>query len=270
MGTKRKPKAKANAKPKQQKADTKAGNPNLDNDTPDGDFQDAVQSAVAKMNDADKPDTKDDDAELEAALSALSGESDAGADKGASAQVTGSSEAAGTATVNDATGEDVDEETVEQALAKLEKEDAKKKAPSSKPKSKPKGKTEKVETVAARNFHDVAAIDKPAFNRAREGLAKKVGEKADNVVQAIERGKKLSRYTADAVVLLSKEGRMSAKRLCEAFIKNNLSEGTARAQSQQMTSLFKALGIAEPDPANAKDLIVKDKGLVDELVKLAA
>lgn len=269
MGTKRKPKAKANAKPKQQKADSKAGNPNLDNDTPDGDYQDAVQAAVAEMNDSDNAG-KDDDAELEAALAALSGE---GTEDATETDTTSAEDA----TVNDLTGEDVDEETVEQALAKLEKEENEKKAKStsSKPKagskgSKPKGKSEKVETAPARNFYDVAAIDKPTFDKTRGALAKKVGEKADNVVQAIERGKKLSRYTADAVLLLSKEGRMSAKRLCEAFINANLSEGTARAQSQQMTSLFKALGIAEPDPANAKDLIVKDKGLVDELVKLAA
>jgi hypothetical protein len=125
--------------------------------------------------------------------------------------------------------------------------------------------------VPTREFCSVAAIDKTTLDTNLAGLAaKKVNEKVANVIQAIETGKKLSRYTADAVKLLKSEGKVTGKSLVENFRSVGLGDGTARAQAQQMTALFKVLGIALPDPANSKELVIADTGLVDELVALAA
>lgn len=213
---------------------------------------------------------KNEDAELEAALAAIEA-SDGDSEKPAAEEPKVKAEAV-EEVVDDESGEDLSPESVEAALANLEKEEAKKpkKTASKSKETKPAGekKSKAEETVPARSFHDIAAIKKPAFEKNREDMAKKVGEKADNVVQAVERGKKLSRYTADAVKLLSKEGQVSAKAMCDAFIAANLSVGTARAQSQQMTALFKGIGLCEAGAD--KSLTVKDQALLDELVKLAA
>jgi len=126
--------------------------------------------------------------------------------------------------------------------------------------------------LVTRQFCDVADhMDDAALKSALDSInAKKVQEKATNVVQAITSGKKLSGFTKLAVKTLLSNGRINAKTLVEAYQADGKSLGTARAQAQQMTALFKALGIAQPDPANPRELVPASNGLVRELELLAA
>ena len=161
-----------------------------------------------------------------------------------------------------------DDTDVEAVLAELEAD-----APSAPAKTKAAKtpKQPKTPAAAAREFTSVATITQSDLDTNMAGIvAKKVIEKAQNVIQAVETGRKLSRYTADAVRALKADGRVSGKSLVDTFRGCGLSDGTARAQSQQMTALFKALGIAVADTANARELIISDTALVDELVLLAA
>lgn len=173
---------------------------------------------------------------------------------------------------------ELEPEDVAAALAQVEADDAAaattktatKRAPRQ-PKATTTGTKTTTPSTPLRVFTDVAAIDPAVLKANLDGCsAKKVGEKAENVIQAVEHGKKLSRYTSDAIKKLSRDGRVTSKALVDEFLSLNLSDGTARAQSQQMTALFKMLGIASPDPANAKELVIADAALVEELVKLAA
>lgn len=163
----------------------------------------------------------------------------------------------------------VEDTDVEAALRRLAKDGDTTKS-NSENSSEPATKTEKsTKAVRAktREFTDVATIDPAVLKLNIDACsAKKVSEKVQNVIQAIESGKKLSRYTKDAVALLDSVGRVSGKSLVEEFRQKGLSDGTARAQAQQMTALFKMLGIAVTDPATKGELIIQDKALVRELL----
>lgn len=167
---------------------------------------------------------------------------------------------------------ELDEQDEDAVLAELdaEEEDS---APA--PTSKKKGGSKKSAAstpAVVRQFCDVADhLDPTALKTALDGItAKKVAEKANNVVQAIETGKKLSGFTALAIKTLNASGRVTSKDLVEAYQADGKSLGTARAQAQQMTALFKSLGIAQPDPNEPKALVACDNGLVKELATLAA
>ena len=136
---------------------------------------------------------------------------------------------------------------------------------------KKKDATQAAPAVPKRDFHSVASIDPATFKTNLDGCnAKKVQEKAQNLIQAIETGKKLSRYTSVAVKRLVADGKVTGKGLVEALQGEGLSLGTARAQAQQMTALFRIAGIAQPDQTAPKELVIADATLANELVKLAA
>lgn len=126
--------------------------------------------------------------------------------------------------------------------------------------------------VVTREFSEVASISRDDFVARIDApeTAKKIAEKAKNLLDAVEKGHKLSRYTKVAVKTLAANGKVSGKSLVEAFEAEGLKLGTARAQGQQMTSLFKISGICTPDASNARELIVADQKFVDELALLAA
>lgn len=157
------------------------------------------------------------------------------------------------------------------AAVEAEEEDS---APAPAAKSGRKRSASKTQSapVVLRQFTDVADhLDAAELKSRLDGInAKKVAEKAQNLVSSIETGKRLSGFTALAVRELTANGRVSGKSLVEAFLIDGKSLGTARAQAQQMTALFKALGIAQPDPNNGRELIVADNALVRELATLAA
>jgi hypothetical protein len=156
------------------------------------------------------------------------------------------------------TAEDVEEPTDDEVLAAIDSAKAPKKSG---------GK--KAAPVVMRDFTAVAAIDEATLKANLDGInAKKVREKADNLIAAIQSGKKLSRYTRDAVEHLKADGRVNGKSIADMFQTKGLSLGTARAQSQQMTALFKAVGLAAQDNGS-KDLVLQDNTLADELLKTA-
>lgn len=165
---------------------------------------------------------------------------------------------------------EIEAEDEDAVLAALEAEEDDS-APADKPKSKKKAAAP-AQPVVTRQFCDVADhMDDKALKTALDGItAKKVAEKASNVVQAITTGKKLSGFTALAIKLLTEQGHVTSKELVEAYQKDGKSLGTARAQAQQQTALFKALSIATPDATDAKKLVACDNGLVKELAVLAA
>lgn len=137
-------------------------------------------------------------------------------------------------------------------------------------------KKDKTATVAApstpaRDFYTVANIDAATLTANMAACeAIKVKEKANNLIAAIEHGKKLSRYTGIAVAALVADGKVSGKSLVEKFESVGLSAGTARAQAQQMTALFRMTGLVQADLTVPRDLYITDKRLADELVTLAA
>lgn len=162
------------------------------------------------------------------------------------------------------TAEDVDEPTEDEVLAAID-------ASGTTPKSRKSSTTPKEPAQPMREFTAVAAIDEQTLQKNLDGCnAKKVREKADNLIAAVTHGKKLSRYTAVAVSELMEHGRFSGKSMTERFKTEGLSEGTARAQAQQMTALFKLVGAAAPDANAPRDLVLQDNGLVEELAKIAA
>ena len=158
---------------------------------------------------------------------------------------------------------DADDNTDPQAVASA--------ATTTKAPRKKKDATATTPAVPKRDFHSVASIDSATFKTNLDGCnAKKVQEKAQNLIQAIETGKKLSRYTSVAVKRLVADGKVTGKGLVEALQGEGLSLGTARAQAQQMTALFRIAGIAQPDQTAPKELVIADATLANELVKLAA
>lgn len=75
-------------------------------------------------------------------------------------------------------------------------------------------------------------------------LAKKVGEKAVNLLQAVAGQGSPSVYTQIALDILKKEGECTLTDIKNAYLAHPYSLGTASAQSSQMMQLFPALGIA--------------------------
>lgn len=158
-------------------------------------------------------------------------------------------------------------------LAELEADETDPAATTTKPVTTRKKREPKATTTAApaRTFTDVAAIAPDAFKTNLDGCtAKKVNEKVSNLIQAVERGSKLSNYTKVAVKKLIEDGKVSGKSLVEAYEAAGLKIGTARAQSQQMTALFKVVGLVTPATDNPRELVLADAGLAKELELLAA
>lgn len=75
-------------------------------------------------------------------------------------------------------------------------------------------------------------------------LAKKVGEKAANLVRNRCNPARIQGYTRDGLNLLIDKGEVTSKDLFAGFM-GKYKEGTARSQANQLMSLFPALGIAE-------------------------
>lgn len=157
-------------------------------------------------------------------------------------------------------------------LAELDAEEEENKPAPTAKKGRSKSSKPAAAPAVTREFCDVADhLDATELKTRLDGItAKKVAEKANNVVQAIETGKKLSGFTALAVKTLAANGAVTSKDLVEAYQADGKSLGTARAQAQQMTALFKSLGIAQPDPNEPRKLVACDNGLVKELETLAA
>lgn len=161
-------------------------------------------------------------------------------------------------------------EDVEAALAELEAQNAPPPADEPEPTeaaTQTKAPRTPKAPVVVREFVSVAAIDAPTLKSNLDGInAKKVQEKAQNLIQAIESGKKLSGYTKKAVEVLVADGKITSKSLVDAYLGSGLKDGTARAQAQQMTALFKAVGLATPAAGSPRELMLADNDLAKELL----
>jgi hypothetical protein len=89
--------------------------------------------------------------------------------------------------------------------------------------------SESIETLRERSAEIVASFDK---------LAKKVGEKAVNIVGALKGTAKLSVYTSVALRTLTARGSMTAADLIKVYQDGGYSKGTANSQAHQMMQLL--------------------------------
>lgn len=71
-----------------------------------------------------------------------------------------------------------------------------------------------------------------------DSIAKKIGEKAVNVISWLAGRAKLSNYTDQAISLLIEKGEITSKDLLEHYKARPYSEGTSRSQSQQLMKLL--------------------------------
>lgn len=236
-------------------------------DDANGNFQDAVMNAVVELETEQTDEPAPEVAETvtpvidEDVLALIAGSDD---EPEAPVAETETSEGGDPADSAPAPVEiDADEPTDDEVLATI--------AGSGKQKAPKAPKAPKAAPAIMREFTAVAQIDQATLDANLAACtAKKVREKIDNLIAAIQTGKKLSVYTQVAVRELVANGSISGKDMVSAFLTAGLKEGTARAQAQQMTSLFKVVGAVVPDATQKGRLVANDKGLIDELAKLAA
>lgn len=182
------------------------------------------------------------------------------------------------ALLNEIENDDAAAETdVDDVLASVETEEAKQAAyeeqtsdgdvtPDAveKKKSKPKAKAPRAPAFESAFAAITAAQNAGKFGdgiaqATIDGLAKKVGEKAINVAQALVADKPLSVYTKIALKELASNESITSGHLATVYQSTNkpnkdecYSKGTANAQAQQMMKLFPALGIATLDGKSLK------------------
>jgi len=100
-----------------------------------------------------------------------------------------------------------------------------------------------------------------AMAQRLDGLAKKVAEKGVNLLRYRSEPEKVQVYTSMGLNALIEQGEATSKSLTDLFGRK-YKPGTARAQSNQLMSLFPALGIAERSGSTLKlskdSMIVRD------------
>lgn len=116
-------------------------------------------------------------------------------------------------------------------------------------------------------FLALTKLDATVYQDRFDAAAKKVKEKAANAVAAIDNGKKLSRFTSLAVKSLVDKGTVTSADLIQTYRDAGLGDGTARAQGQQMTALFRMFDLVEQDGKNFK---LANEELGKHLVSVAA
>ncbi len=100
-----------------------------------------------------------------------------------------------------------------------------------------------------------------------DGLPKKVGEKAVNLIAHIAGGAGLSCYTRIALEMLLESGELTSKALYERYKARPYSEGTSRSQCGQLMQLLPAMGIAER-PVPGSLVLIKDSPIAESLRSL--
>lgn len=80
-----------------------------------------------------------------------------------------------------------------------------------------------------------------------DGIAKKIGEKAVNLLSWLAGRAKLSNYTEQALRLLIEKGKITSKDLLEHYKARPYSEGTSRSQSQQLMKLLPEMKVGIMD-----------------------
>ena len=103
--------------------------------------------------------------------------------------------------------------------------------------------------------------------KALDGLAKKVAEKGVNLLRYRGEPDKVQVYTRLGLNQLIEQGEATSKSLVTMF-QSKYKDGTARAQANQLMSLFPALGIAERDGSNLK--LSKQSAIVHDYKRASA
>lgn len=83
-------------------------------------------------------------------------------------------------------------------------------------------------------------------------LAKKVGEKAVNLLRHSENRDRVQIYTQIGLDMLIADGKLTSKGLVDKFSATKYRIGTARAQGSQLMQLFPALGIVKQGSAKGE------------------
>lgn len=117
-------------------------------------------------------------------------------------------------------------------------------------------------------FFAAAHIQPEEYTSIIDNAAKKVKEKIENLADAFS-GRRLSGYTKAALKHANTNGgEFTVKGLVETYeTEYKFSPGTARAQAQQMSALFSAVGLADKD---GKTFRLRDNELTRKLSALAA
>lgn len=212
----------------------------------------------ADKNDAIAADDADEFADLEALLEGDGGDEEINIDEPESGDES-EAEAAGTEPSEEeiaeaAAGAELDEtreklyeeapvEEPEVELADAPDEEKAKKKAKTKTPPKPKFDAESVLPTLEMTIEG----ETPKF----EGLAKKVREKVNNIAHNLTTGAKLSNYTVIGLKALFDQGTVTSKELLETM-RERYSEGTARAQSNQIMNVLPAMKIAIKEGSTLK------------------
>lgn len=114
-------------------------------------------------------------------------------------------------------------------------------------------KREAIEALGEDKLQEILGSSLKAVLDNVDGIAKKVGEKAVNALQAAITEKSASRYTQMGLDAFFKaEESITCKEIETAMLDKKVAPSTARAQSQQMMQLFTMLGIAVRDGKSIK------------------
>lgn len=95
-------------------------------------------------------------------------------------------------------------------------------------------------------------------------LAKKVGEKINNLFQHIADGTALSNYTKIAIDLLKSKDSIASSDIRQAYLDTPYKVGTANAQASQMMKLLPALKLVTRDGST---LVKNKESLILEMLK---
>lgn len=152
------------------------------------------------------------------------------------------------------------EKATESAKAEKPKK-AEKKAKEEKPSSEKRGGHETLGAYAARIYLpeiEIAVGKKVSVKELIDGIkAVKIKDKAFDLVRYLKMGGNLSKYTKIGLRELETGGCVKASALAYSMEHGthgvHYSEGTARAQSQQINSLFKTFGIIDSSNMEIKD-----------------
>jgi hypothetical protein len=157
-----------------------------------------------------------------------------------------------------APAEEAEIETTEADAKKIASTE--KKAKKAKGPSKPKFDASIVPTIEMTTDHETPKV---------EGLAKKVAEKVNNIGHHLTTGAKLSNYTVIGLKMLFEAGSVSSKDLLEKM-RENYSDGTARAQSNQIMNVLPAMKIAIKEGSTLKLNPALKEEIAEQLKKAIA
>lgn len=225
----------------------------------DADFDDleALLNGDEEIN-LDEPEA--DDTEIEAVDEGESEAEEPSEDEIAAAAAGAELEEERSKLYETAPAEEAEIETTEEEAAETSKKEKKTAPKKEKKAAKPKFDASVVPTIEMTTEGDTPKT---------EGLAKKVAEKVNNVGHHLTTGAKLSNYTVIGLKMLFEAGSVSSKDLLEKM-RESYSDGTARAQSNQIMNVLPAMKIAIKEGSTLKLNPALKEEIAEQLKKAVA